>query len=209
MKKLLTVLLIVIFAASFALAQRKSYRTYSDEDGALSVGAKFGLNFASVGGDNSSSYSGTTKIFFGGFMDYNIIKDFGVRGELLYNTTGTGIPNGDVSFSYLEIVALAKYNISVDPSVKIFFDAGPQLGIKLSANAHNNANSTDTDISSQVSGTDFDIVIGTGVSFKVGTGSIIADLRYNIGLSNLNKTSPPSNTNQVFSLGVGYAFSLR
>jgi hypothetical protein len=209
MKKLLTVLLIMIFAASFALAQRKSYRASSDEDGGISVGPKFGLNFATIGGDQSSQLSTTTKFFFGGFLDYNLVKEFDLQGELLYNTTGASYTGGNLSASYLEIVALAKYNLPVDRSVKIFFVAGPQLGIKLSANQHSDANSSDTDISTVVSGTDFDIVFGTGVAFKVGPGKIIVDLRYNIGLSNINKTGVASNTNQVFSLGVGYGFDLR
>jgi Outer membrane protein beta-barrel domain len=181
--------------------------------GIVDVGPKVGLNFASWGGDNSTYFTSTTKFFFGGFMEYDFIKNFGLQGELLYNTAGTGVSvqgqTGTISISYLEIVALAKYNIPVDKAVKIFFVAGPQLGIKLSANAHQDANSTDTDYGQYISGSDFDIVVGTGTSFKVGPGNIIVDLRYNIGLSNVQKTSPPSNSNQVFSLGVGYGFSLK
>ena len=169
MKKLLTVLLFIIIVASCALAQRRSYRAYSDEDGALSVGAKFGLNFASFGGDNSSDFNSTTKFFFGGFLDYNIAQNFDLQGELLYNTVGTGVSvqgqTGNLSISYLEITPLAKYKIPVGPAVKIFFVAGPQLGIKLSANAHQDANSTDTDYGQYISGSDFDIVVGTGVMF--------------------------------------------
>jgi hypothetical protein len=181
--------------------------------GIVGVGPKVGLNFATFGGDNATYYTSTTKFFFGGFMEYDFIKNFGLQGELLYNPMGGGYAvqgnNGNIGISYLEIVALAKYNIPVDPSVKIFFVAGPQFGIKLSANAHSDANSTDTDISNNISGSDFDIVIGTGTSFKVGPGSIVFDLRYNIGLSNINKTSPPSNSNQAFSLAFGYAFHLK
>jgi hypothetical protein len=181
--------------------------------GITAVGPKFGLNFTTFGGDNSNVFTTTTKFFFGGFMQYDFIKNFGLQGELLYNSVGAGVSaqgqTGSYGISYLEIVALAKYSIPVDKSVKIFFVAGPQFGIKLSANAHSDASSTDTDISSNISGSDFDIVIGTGAAFKVGPGSIIVDFRYNIGLSNVNKTSPPNNTNQVFNLGVGYGFSLK
>jgi|WetSurMetagenome_2_1015567.scaffolds.fasta_scaffold27917_3 hypothetical protein len=198
MKRILFVFLLVFLFVGAISAQ-----------GIVGVGPKVGLNFATIGGDGSSQLSTTTKFLFGGFLDYNIVKDFDLQGELLYNTTGASYTGGNLSASYLEIVTLAKYNIPVDKSVKIFFVAGPQLGIKLSANNHTDANGTDTDISSVVSGTDFDIVIGSGVAFKVGTGSFIADLRYNIGLSNINKSGVASNTNQVFSLAVGYAFSLR
>ena len=72
MKKLFTVFVIMILVASFALAQKKVrkvvYETVDDESGTMIAGAKFGLNFATFGGDNSSNYSGTTKFFFGGFL---------------------------------------------------------------------------------------------------------------------------------------------
>jgi hypothetical protein len=214
MKKLLTVLLIMIFAASFTLAQKKSYRSYSEDSSPLTIGAKFGLNFASWGGDNTTSLNSTTKLLFGGFIAYTIAQNFDMQAELLYNSVGTGISvangggTGNVGISYLEIATLAKYKIPVGPAVKIFFVAGPQLGIKLSANLHDDRTSTDTDISKDISGSDFDIVFGTGVMFRVGPGNINVDLRYNIGLSNVQKTSPPNNTNQVFSLAVGYGLFL-
>ncbi len=202
MKRVLLISLMLILFVGAVSAQ-----------GIMDVGAKVGLNFATFGGDNSTFYTNATKFLFGGFMEYDFIKNFGLQGELLYNSLGAGYSSqgatGNYSIPYLEIVALAKYNIPVDRSVKIFFVAGPQFGIKLSANAHSDANSTDTDISQYISGSDFDIVIGTGVAFKVGPGSIITDIRYNIGLSNINKTSPPSNSNQSFSIAVGYGFSLR
>ncbi len=202
MKRILLVSILSLFLVGMASAQSIS-----------AVGPKFGLNFATFGGDNSSYISGTTKFFFGGFLQYDINKNFALQGELLYNTVGCSYSyqgqSGNNGITYLELVALAKYSIPVDKSVKIFFVAGPQFGIKLSANNHSDAGNVDTDISSGISGSDFDIVLGTGAAFKVGPGNIIVDLRYNIGLSNVNKTSPPNNTNQVFSLGVGYGLSLR
>jgi hypothetical protein len=199
-------------ARNSANNERINKEIVSVQRGALSVGPKFGLNFATFGGDNASYISVTTKFLFGGFLGYNLAQNFDLQLELLYNATGMAYSingaTGNYSISYLEIVPLAKYNIPVAPSIKIFVVAGPQLGIKLSAYLHQNANSTDTDCGQYISGADFDIVLGTGVSFKLGPGSLITDLRYNIGLSNVNKTSPPSNTNQVFSWAVGYAFDL-
>ena len=213
MKKLLPVLLILIFAASFTLAQKKVrkvvYETVDDESGTMIAGAKFGLNFATFGGDNSSNYSGTTKFFFGGFFGYDFIRNFGLQGELLYNPVGGGYSSpgqagGNDGISYLEFVVLAKYSVPVNPVIKIFFEAGPQLGIKLSATAHSDATGTDTDISQYISGTDFDLVVGTGTAFRVGPGNIIFDVRYNIGLSTIQKNGNDHNSNQVFSMAVGY-----
>ena len=217
MKKLLPVLLILIFAASFTLAQKKVrkvvYETVDDESGTMIAGAKFGLNFATFGGDNSSNYSTTTKFFFGGFFGYDLIRNFGLQGELLYNPVGGGYSSpgqagGNDGISYLEFVVLAKYSVPVNPVIKIFFEAGPQLGIKLSATAHSDATGTDTDISQYISGTDFDLVVGTGTAFRVGPGNILFDVRYNIGLSSIQKNGNAHNSNQVFSMAVGYGLFL-
>ena len=213
MKKLFTVFVIMILVASFALAQKKVrkvvYETVDDESGTMIAGAKFGLNFATFGGDNSSNYSTTTKFFFGGFFGYDFIRNFGLQGELLYNPVGGGYSSpgqagGNDGISYLEFVVLAKYSVPVSPVIKIFFEAGPQLGIKLSATAHSDATGTDTDISQYISGTDFDLVVGTGTAFRVGPGNIIFDVRYNIGLSSIQKNGNAHNSNQVFTMAVGY-----
>jgi hypothetical protein len=213
MKKLFTVFVIMILVASFALAQKKVrkvvYETVDDESGTMIAGAKFGLNFATFGGDNSSNYSGTTKFFFGGFFGYDFIRNFGLQGELLYNPVGGGFSSqgqagGNDGISYLEFVVLAKYSVPVSPVIKIFFEAGPQLGIKLSATEHSDATGTDTDISQYIAGTDFDLVVGTGTAFRVGPGNIIFDVRYNIGLSAIQKNGNAHNSNQVFSMAVGY-----
>jgi hypothetical protein len=213
MKKLFTVFVIMILVASFALAQKKVrkvvYETVDDESGTMIAGAKFGLNFATFGGDNSSNYSTTTKFFFGGFFGYDFIRNFGLQGELLYNPVGGGFSSqgqagGNDGISYLEFVVLAKYSVPVSPVIKIFFEAGPQLGIKMSATEHSDATGTDTDISQYISGTDFDLVVGTGTAFRVGPGNIIFDVRYNIGLSSIQKNGNAHNSNQVFTMAVGY-----
>jgi len=213
MKKLFTVFVIMILVASFALAQKKVrkvvYETVDDESGTMIAGAKFGLNFATFGGDNSSNYSTTTKFFFGGFFGYDFIRNFGLQGELLYNPVGGGYSSpgqagGNDGISYLEFVVLAKYSVPVSPVIKIFFEAGPQLGIKMSATEHSDATGTDTDISQYISGTDFDLVVGTGTAFRVGPGNIIFDVRYNIGLSSIQKNGNAHNSNQVFTMAVGY-----
>ena len=213
MKKLFTVFVIMILVASFALAQKKVrkvvYETVDDESGTMIAGAKFGLNFATFGGDNSSNYSTTTKFFFGGFFGYDFIRNFGLQGELLYNPVGGGYSSpgqagGNDGISYLEFVVLAKCSVPVNPVIKIFFEAGPQLGIKMSATEHSDATGTDTDISQYISGTDFDLVVGTGTAFRVGPGNILFDVRYNIGLSSIQKNGNAHNSNQVFSMAVGY-----
>jgi hypothetical protein len=188
----------MIFVASFASAKQ----------GALSYGPKFALNFASEGGDNSAYISSSTKFGIGGFVTYGLADPFALQGELLYNRKGCIATNYNptVNFtgSYLDFVALAKYLIPLEGDIKPAVFAGPSLGILLSANYTQGG--TTTDYSSNVSGADFGLVFGAGAMYKMGNGGIVFDLRYYLGLSNVNKNSIYSNTNQIFSINVGYAF---
>jgi hypothetical protein len=198
MKKLFSVLILVIIITSCALAK---------QDG-LSYGPKFALNFASEGGDNSGYYKSSTKFGIGGFVIYDLADPFVLQGELLYNRKGSDVtaynPTVSITGSYIDIVALAKYNIQIDGTIKPSVFAGPSLGILLSANYVQGG--TTTDLTSNASGADFGLVFGAGAMYKMGNGDLLFDLRYYLGMSNVNKNSPPSNTNQVFSINVGYAF---
>ncbi|MGD1046405.1 MAG: PEGA domain-containing protein [Bacteroidota bacterium] len=188
----------------------------AQQQSALSFGPKFELNFANIGGDGASSLKSTTLIGFGGFVTYNVAEQITLQGELLYNQKGFKMEGtmynvayiATQSFSYLEVVALAKYILPVEGNIKPVVFAGPAIGILMSANTHveAGAQSSDTDLKSSMSGVDFGLLFGAGVSIKVGNGSILFDVRYNLGLANINKTSTVSNTNQVIGFSLGYAF---
>jgi hypothetical protein len=198
MKKLIAVLVIILIVASCASAKQ----------GTLTYGPKFALNFASEGGDNGNYITSSTKFGIGGFAIYGLEGPFAVQGELLYNRKGCGVTGYSsavtVTGSYIDIVALAKYNIQMDGLIKPSVFVGPSLGILLGANVDQGG--TVTDITSNASGTDFGLVLGAGAMYNMGSGNIMVDLRYYLGFSNVNKVSPPSNTNQIFSINVGYAF---
>jgi len=201
------------------------YRKYEDvnrsEQSAFSLGGIFGLNFANLGGDNTSSLKSTTLVNFGAVATYNIIDQFGLQGELLYNqkgckSEGTDANNNNAaytttqSFKYLEIEILAKYILPIEGPVKPCVFAGPAFGIKLGANVHweEGTQSGDNDVSSAVSGADFGLMFGVGVDIKLGSGKILFDAGYDLGLANIQKTGTVSNTNQVIGLSLGYIFPL-
>jgi hypothetical protein len=200
MKKLSAVLFAIICAASIASAK----------EGAMSYGPKFALNFATESGDNSSYINSSTKFGIGGFVTYGLADPFALQGEVLYNRKGCSIPppgadpTVTVTGSYLDFVALAKYVIPLEGDIKPSVFVGPSLGILLSAST--DQGSTTTDVTKDVSGADFALVFGAGAAHKMGNGSVVFDLRYYLGLSNVHKNSPPSNSNQIFSITVGYAF---
>ena len=197
-------------------SENRSGRSGATQQGALGFGPKFELNFANVGGDGTSEAKSATLIGFGGFVTYNVAEQVALQGELLYNQKGFKIEGtmysvnytATQSFSYLELVTLVKYIIPTDGNVKPIVFAGPDLGILLSANEHVEAGtqSTDVDFKNNISGVDFGLIFGAGISIKLGSGVLLIDGRYNLGLANINKNSTVSNTNQVIGISIGYAF---
>jgi hypothetical protein len=209
---------ILLFNIGFGQKSRKHDYGYQGDVGVFSIGGILGLNFASLGGDNTSGLKSTTLVNFGAVATYNIIDQFGLQGELLYNQKGCkseGVNQGTAfttsqSFKYLEIQILAKYIIPVEGAVKPCAFFGPAFGIKMGANVHWEAGnqSGDNDVSSQVAGADFGLMAGVGVDIKLGKGKIIFDVGYDLGLANIQKAGTVSNTNQVFGISAGYAFML-
>ena len=196
-----------VFAFSFANAQDVKY------------GAKAGLNFANLTGDVEDA---SMKIGFnlGGFAEIKISDKFSVQPELLYSTQGAKFEGSDeessfeskFNLSYLNIPIMAKYYVSE----KFSLEAGPQIGLLLSAKAKSEVTtsfegesvtvSAEADIKEEFESIDFGFNLGAGYDFSE---KVFAGLRYNVGLSNIAKTEAGDDykvSNSVISLSVGYRF---
>jgi opacity protein-like surface antigen len=99
---------------------------------------------------------------------------------------------------------------------KLSFEFGPQVGFLVSANSkiensrtvigRTETTSRDVDVKSSVTSTTFGLNVGAG--FDV-TKNINVGLRYNLGLTKVNKNSISGESdtkNNVFSLSLGYKF---
>ena len=190
MKKLLTVICLVLVAASFAQAQDVSF------------GARGGLNFANisetVSGGGASSYSMRTSFLLGGYATIMFNDKMGLQPELFYNSVGAKetISGTDVTYklNYISLPILFRYNFNEQWHLL----AGPQLGILASAKA--SAGGSSVDIKSSINSSDFGFTLGVGADFdKINVGA-----RYCAGLSNFNKNSGVTDKNNVIQLVVGY-----
>jgi len=141
-------------------------------------GVKGGLNVSTVVGGDVENTKSLVGFHVGGFAEINVVKKFFIQPELLFSTQGTKVdgPGGfdyDFKLNYLNIPVLAKYYITDQFSV----EAGPQLGVLLSAKAE------DTDIKDSTRSVDFGFNLGAGYNFTENFG---AGIRYTIGLSPLS-----------------------
>jgi opacity protein-like surface antigen len=160
-------------------------------------GAKGAVNFSNFGGDSEDT---DMKVGFaiGGFAEVKLSDKFAVQPELLYSILGA--KEGDVSanLNYIVIPVMAKYFVADQFSL----EAGPQLGILMSAKATDGDNSAD--IKDGFNTTDFGFNFGAGYDV---TEDINIGLRYSLGLSNILKDSGDFKSNNTnIALSFGYKF---
>lgn len=186
--------------------------------------AKFGIK----GGMNISNWVGDTegmdvksKIGFniGGFAEIKLSDKFAIQPELLYSAQGMKMDNFEVddpelgsvtadakfNLSYINIPVMFKYYVAE----KFNLEAGPQIGFLTSAKLNvkvDGYGSSDQDVKDIFESVDFGLNFGAGYDF---TEHFFANIRYNLGLSNIAKTESGDDSkvnNSVFSLNVGYKF---
>lgn len=141
---------------------------------------------------------------------------------------GTITETYDYTFklNYLEIPVLLKYKIPTSGKLKPSLFLGPCVAFKLSARLIGSYKYEETYVYPGDSGyysyeenfdeevdaverTDFGLVIGAGLDIEMGSGSLLIEARYNLGLSGLSKfadASDPGAKNAVFTLMLGIAF---
>lgn len=182
---------------------------YSQMGIGVTAGAKGGLTFETLSGDNviEDNIESKTGFSAGGFLDLSFPGLFGVRPEILYVKKGADGTNNaaDTDIEYLEIPILVKLNIPVIGPIKPNLFVGPSLAFKIGSEMTTDDLSVNTD--DLVESTNFGLVLGAGVDFSVGAGVLTFDARYNWGLSNIWKELDDVKTTG-FAIYVGYGFRL-
>jgi len=167
----------------------------------IKFGAKAGLNFSTISGDNTRELDIgiTTDFNFGVLAEIPISEKFSFQPELMYSGQGyAGKGSGEiVVLNYLNIPLMGKYYLTKGFSL----EAGPQIGFLLSAKDKD----ADTDVKGAFNTVDFGVNFGVGYKFDNGLNF---GARYNLGLSDINNVDGSSNKNKngVFQLSVGYFF---
>ena len=187
---------------------------------------KFGID-AGVNLSNSSLDAGDldkkAKVGFqvGVVVEYELTPDFFLQSGLSFTTKGSKIEDKSLGVTqslsinqmYLQLPVYAAYKIEVTPTTKIVFNAGPYLayGIGGKISWKNQVIGGDAIISGTTKydtfGDDwlkrFDFGLGGGVGVEFS--QIVVGLKYELGLSNINR-SESAYRNRNASLTVGYRF---
>jgi hypothetical protein len=161
----------------------------------IQFGAKGGLNFASISGDNTGGTGTVTAFNVGLVAEIPINEKFSFQPELMYSGQGYSFDDDTVALNYLNIPLIGKYYVTKGLSL----EAGPQIGFLLSAK------SEDIDVKDLFNTVDFGVNFGVG--YKLDNG-LNFGARYNLGLADINDIDGfnDKNKNGVFQLSVGYFF---
>ncbi|WP_299436042.1 porin family protein [uncultured Aquimarina sp.] len=195
-------LLIIVILSFVSINAQK----LSDEDPLYArAGFKGGVNYSSIIGDADGT-DARVRVHLGVVVEYPISSKFFLQGELLYSAQGYKLDVADqeqkISLNYISLPIIAK--IYVTESISL--ETGPQFG--LLANVGNEDIADDDPFFDSFNS--FDISWGVGAGYKLESG-LFFQLRYNLGLSNINDTSiiDVTNQNSVAQLSIGYLFKTK
>ncbi len=193
MKKLLFFTAIVLFGFTYVSAQDVNF------------GAKAGVNFATITGDDVDSFTSRTAFHLGFVAEIGITETFSFQPELLYSAQGSDYSDdffeGTVKVDYLNLPLMAKFYVAEGFSL----EAGPQVGFLLSAKDVYDGG--EDDWSDFTKGIDFGLNFGVGYKLE---GGLNFGARYNLGLSDVNddpdSLGDSAYKNSVIQAYVGFFF---
>ena len=182
----------------FALATLVMFVAGQAQSTGVKFGIKGGVQFTNFAGKSyfNESFDAKTGFYIGGLVDIPVSGNFHVQPELLYSMEGatitdTGTGQLDFGISYMRIPIMAKYYIMQGLSLQ----AGPEIAFKIGAN--------EDYADEAIASTDFGLGIGAGYELPMG---LMFDIRYNLGLSNIDENGDDDIKNTGLQLGLGYRF---
>jgi hypothetical protein len=159
-------------------------------------GIKGGVNIANNSWDpeDAELEDSRTGMSLGGYVGIPVSRTFAVQPEALFTMKGDSEEADGLSAStklnYIEVPVLARAQFMHDASARPSLYAGPCVGFNISANAEvdDGTGSVEADIKDEVNPIDFGMAFGGGLEIPISNGknSIGLDVRYTMGLNNIN-----------------------
>ena len=202
-KHILLLILFCTFSSFYANAQ-------------VYIGARAGLNISNLVTDANVDSKKSKIGFQAGFVGCGVLKnDLSWQAELNYSQKGFKGSNAKASLAYLELPVLAKLYFPLPTldkeKIKGFINTGPYLGYwmsnKSTSTAADGSSVSTTGFASGSKKLEFGYLLGAGVSYSVGPGYLLGELRYQFGLTNTTNTAEYSR-NRVFGIIASYIIPL-
>ena len=178
----------------------------------VDFGIKAGVSMSKL--KETSASSTLTKPIFGVFVTLNLNKSFAVQPELYYSTFGgrynyaDGLRYDDC-LAYIHLPVLAKARLMQKGKVVPIVFAGPAIDFLLSAKSKEYIGGVyqgEEDFKGVLKSTNLGLVFGVGAEMMLAKLKVSLDVRYDLGLANIQKVG--SFTRKTESLlilaGVGF-----
>ncbi len=173
------------------------------------LGVKAGLNLSKLslsdGSGTETSFKTNPNFNAGLLVHLPLAHGLSIQPEVFYSAQGAKFDDEDISakinLAYVNVPVLFKFQHSSG----LFAELGPQIGFLVSAK--DKEEGTSVSIKDNVKSTDFSGVVGIG--YKIPVINLGIDVRYALGLTNVDKTSGEDNEklkNRVFSIDLFYMF---
>ena len=192
MKKKIVILLLIVFNLSFLTTIAQN-----------AIGVKGGVNIA-----NLSGFSGRSRIsgHAGLFLHHTINRNWCFQPELLYSGEGQRyFSNGDehvLALDFIQVPLMIQYY----PVPQLYLEAGPQVGVLVSAQDKVNDFEGHTNVKGDFSSAQ--VALGLGAGLKLSE-QIIVYGRYNFGLTDVSVFDNLVDNSRVGQLGVAIRFHQR
>jgi hypothetical protein len=163
----------------------------------LSIGVRTGINLASADatGPAFSQDVGTYGSFHGGLVGaVDLARFFGIQTGIIYSRKGFSEGDGSVALklTYVEIPVLAVLHIPARFSPHLYL--GPVIGLEsgcsVSTDEVDDANCEEAGPGAPATrGADSGLLFGAGIGFETGPGTMLVDVLYSLGLTNIGEPS--------------------
>lgn len=192
----------------------------------VEFGPRLGLAFSTVSikspsGQNNAEEGNVTGFAAGGYLRFRPGK-LGLQTELNFVRKGASVvtPSNptdalDIQLDYLEIPLLLVVPIGGPSSASASLYGGPALALEASCHGtmtgvptrdHFNCDDPNFDVFDRRQ-TDVGATLGGSVRLALGTGALVADLRYTLGFVNLNKETGDQIRNRSAMVTLGYSIA--
>jgi hypothetical protein len=162
---------------------------------------KAGVAMEDLDIDNFDDTSMKTGFMGGGLLGYDVSDQFGFRLEALYVNKGAEVndPAGafDVNYDFIEVPLLFVMHMTPDAAAVLDLFAGPTLAFNINAEANG------VDISDDTESFELGAAIGVGIEYKLTSMSILGDVRYSLGATDLASVDDPTQDFEAKSRGFG------
>ncbi len=187
-----------------------------------SLGVVGGVNMATLSIEDSEGIDINSKLGlnFGARLNATFSPSFGVILGALYSQKGmkTTEQGVDVGFNinYIDFPLLAQFVVptSEPGKVSVHLAAGPAVGLKVSCKVGGEQDGTSVsfdcaDLGLDLKSVDVGVMALVGLDILAGPGSVIVDVAYDLGLTNINSTSAEGSVkNRNLYVMAGYQFPL-